>query len=773
MASVKNMSQASLSVDKQERVGELVAAHRLAKDCLILLGWAAEPVAADGMACVEARRHDMGRFRAASWTGGPTENPSAHWFVAAVRVNDVADMRPGQQLRLHGSGKRVPTIACLPAEFLDGPTFVAELAVRLGRDLEHAVRFLLEILGNKALRGLEAVSDFLATLLDAVAQEDGVIEVLGPIDGDGLLLQGWARSVRVGEAPLALMATRLEDRVAATAAFDRSDLEAPASGFVSIVRGVDAIEAGSLRRVFLRAGNGWRRLTVLSNAVTFGAEDGSSHIREMLPRLKLAPAVERAFRAAARPRFAGHDTVSLLDRPVRMAIDLSIRLPGAGHYVTGWLLDPACHVTAVTLRGASGVATRIDSLWTRVPRGDVSDAFRDTPLLHGRSPTDLHGFTIFVADAGASEGRYWLELDLRGDAVAFMPLLSETGDTPVNRRRILESFDIHKSSAAAIVENHVGPLFDALKRTPKRKIGFDRLRRAESDASITAIVPLVEPAVATNIVVSQFAVERDRGVRLVLVCSAAFGDAAAKRLAQQLSFYDVDADLILAQEAVDSCQALEIGVEATTEERLLFLAPSVHGIGAGWLSRLAGALDEAAVAASPTLLYEDWSVKHAGIEGVAFLEAAPYATAPSRHAGYPRSWAAAQSARPSLAAAIECCVIRRSAFVAAGGFSEGYALPALKGLDLFLRLRRAGGTTLWTPEVEAYALDDPHSSQEYWAKTGEMADGWSFRKSWDGSVPAVAEPAQDARPLPTSAASSRATASDGARANSKPSRIAS
>jgi hypothetical protein len=440
-----------------------------------------------------------------------------------------------------------------------------------------------------------------------------------------------------------------------------------------------------------------------------------------------------------------------------MAIDLVIRLPGAGYYLTGWLLDPAGLVGMATLRGSSSLAERLDSRWTRVPRADVSDGFRSDPLFQDRIRNDLHGFTVFIPGPTAADERVWLELDVAGGMVAFMPLYPYAGDTPENRRRILESFDIHKPSAGAIVEQHVGPLFHALKRTPKREIAFAPIRQApETPGATGVIIPLVDPATPINVVVSQFASEKSAGLRLVFVCSATIGDAGIKTLIELLSFYGIDADVIAALEPVDPCQALEIGVRATTVERLIFLAPTVYGSAPGWLAGLAAALPagDTQRAMSPTLLYEDWSIKHAGIETVAMLETAPYASAASRHAGYSRHWAAANAPQASLAAAIECSVLSRAAFESVGGFSEGYALVGLKGLDFFLRLRRAGIAIEWNPAIEAYALDDPNSSHEYWTKTGEMADGWSLQRSWRTSLPPLTDaPAADAahRAIPRSA----------------------
>src|SRR5260370_16284095 len=99
-------------LDTQERVGEIVAAHRLARDILILVGWSADVMANDGLASLDKSRRERGRFRAASW---PAADASGErWFVAAIRVAEVGEARPGEYLLLHGCGAQTPMTACLP-----------------------------------------------------------------------------------------------------------------------------------------------------------------------------------------------------------------------------------------------------------------------------------------------------------------------------------------------------------------------------------------------------------------------------------------------------------------------------------------------------------------------------------------------------------------------------------------------------------------------------------------------------------------------------------
>src|SRR5258708_2020357 len=130
-------------LDTQERVGEIVAEHRLARDILILVGWSADAMANDGLASLDKSRRERGRFRAASW---PADASGERWFVAAIRVAEVGEARPGEYLLLQGVGAKSPMIACLPHAIVDGRTFAAALKSRLGRRIDEATQFLLDTL---------------------------------------------------------------------------------------------------------------------------------------------------------------------------------------------------------------------------------------------------------------------------------------------------------------------------------------------------------------------------------------------------------------------------------------------------------------------------------------------------------------------------------------------------------------------------------------------------------------------------------------------------
>src|SRR5262249_59568894 len=136
-----------------------------------------------------------------------------------------------------------------------------------------------------------------------------------------------------------------------------------------------------------------------------------------------------------------------------------------------------------------GAGERLDQRWTRVPREDVSAGFRDETPFQGKIAHDLHGFTVFVPSPGGRDA--WLELTLAGDHVAFMPLAPIDTEGLEGKRCLLSSFDIHKPSAAEIVERHLGPLFHAAKNASPRVVGHRVLRPGAALADAAAAVLVI------------------------------------------------------------------------------------------------------------------------------------------------------------------------------------------------------------------------------------------------------------------------------------------
>src|SRR5262249_5079370 len=145
-------------------------------------------------------------------------------------------------------------------------------------------------------------------------------------------------------------------------------------------------------------------------------------------------------------------------------------------------------------------------------------------------------------------------------------------------------------------------------------------------------------------------------------------------LLRAITFYRLDAAVIAAEVPIGRTMAFEIGAEASRSDTLIFLSAGCYARTQGLAADLAAALGDKA-ATSPTLLYEDWSIRFAGLDSVRMLETEPYAEFASERAGYPSGALRSAASMPALAAAIECCAVDRHSFKRVGGFNASCTTP--------------------------------------------------------------------------------------------------
>jgi GT2 family glycosyltransferase len=168
---------------------------------------------------------------------------------------------------------------------------------------------------------------------------------------------------------------------------------------------------------------------------------------------------------------------------------------------------------------------------------------------------------------------------------------------------------------------------------------------------------------------------------------------------------------------------------------LLFLAPDVLPRGPGWLGQLIRAIraNERAGLVSPTLLYEDDSIRFAGMPLDAVGDAAAVPSGPGRYSGYPRNWLTETEPTEVLAGTSECCLLPRRLFEQVGGFARDLVGGAQQDMALGLRLRDAGRSCLWVPSVALYAVDPAARTATPTAGVdiARLVDDWSFARTWE------------------------------------------
>lgn len=570
-----------------------------------------------------------------------------------------------------------------------------------------------------------------AALLTLAARNDGFIEVMGSSEEGDVFVQGWASDLPQGRIRVISLGEAAQIAELTSGTFERDDLGAGGYGFAGLVEVEQALDPAALQQLFFRGRDGWRCIRVYEQRVLRAPAETPAHIRAILPRLNASGEVVAKLRLAAH-RFDGRDTVSSLERPVRLGIDFAAMVDDGGIIISGWLLDPDRVVGSVTLRAGTQSAV-LDESWTRQARPDVTEAFDGDPLFaHLGLGHNRHGFLAFAPRMAPpqSAGPIYLELMLDDGLPAYFPLATTRLTARKVVERLMSTLDPSSSTALNAIERQFGPMVQSLQRGKPAVVEVDDVGRFDDSAPLSLVIGSDGRVRELGILLSLLALDPEtRSLPIILAGPSERLDEVGSEIRRLAAFYDLTVRLVFAEGVEDFCDALEAGISATKSPALALMSAHMLPRGRGWLSRLETAYRQRGgkYLVSPAILFEDESIRWAGV----WLEGEGTARAlVDRYVGYPR--AVLDGAEPAevTAGTMHCCVVSRSAFEAVEGFTGGYVGTAEKGLDLALKLKLAGTPSLWLPEVEMLGAEEDIEAGTHWRKLARRIDRWAFERRW-------------------------------------------
>jgi hypothetical protein len=673
-----------------------------------------------------------GAFRALCWTS----EDGVRRALAVIRAEGLALVRPSDMtLSVEGGETRpLPPVARVE---LSPATVLQSLVAAAPGALAAAYDFLLGVLLDPDLGTPGArLRRFVHAFMREISEQGGFVEIFGRPECGGLFVQGWSIHLSAGPAELWIETDELDRFPAIIGHFHRPDLLDQARGMVGFMLSVRDIDPAAVKRIYFRSPGGYHHLTNVDHPTRLEAAAATRHVAEMLPRIEAPVDTRRAFKRICRPRFEGQETVSALTRPVRAAIDCAMRVDGSGVFVTGWMLDPARLVSRVLLKSTRGVYERIDTVWSRLHRPDVSSGFGADALIGPKlRPGDHgHGFVVFVpleANRAASEDeRFYVEVVIEDEEAGFLPLAwTQPGATTVIRDMIA-GLELDDPAAEGLIARHLAPVMigaltpPATAVPPLASIEFGPVR----DAAVSIVLPVSTLSGDVEVSLARLAGDPDMARAEILIVAPHMGaERLLGRFRRMVEFFRLGGRLLLTAEALGRHEALDLGVRQASAEHVLFLGLNVLPKESGWVRRLgrelAGGSRVAAV--SPTLVYEDLSIRYAGRDPA-------LADGAARFQGYSRHWLERQSTTPVGGITSECCLMPRRLFLNVGGFGRDLVGPTYKDDDLSLRLRAAGAQCLWAPGVELYALDDETADlvNDKWMRACRLVDRARFSGKW-------------------------------------------
>jgi hypothetical protein len=724
--------------DDISQLGEISAAWQITPGTLLVVGWRQEQSAGEGVVAHHKPGAQQGRFRNISWIVPAAEAIAAHHFVAALQLPAKEAVRAGDTLVLTGQGEPAGILARLPTRFLDASAFGVELArlaagTAAGGTALAITRFLLKIFAPSATRGNADIRAMLFAFLERASAPDGCVELVGAVDDHCGILQGWGAPVGP-DCEVVVVGAAIERCTPRLALFARTDMRGNATGQVIVLPNTAARDVAQIAAVVLldRRGMRWRPMIKERRALS-GSAETVNHLRALLPDVQCDAATRAVLQASLRPRYDGRFTLYDGGQPVRVAVDLAANAIGAGTYLTGWLYDPTSAVAEVHLRGTRGAAARLDGHWARIVRDDVTEAFRnDTALPRLEAGYHRHGFAVHVGSVDpATEGEsFYLDVSFHDGRCGFVPLTMHAAADSATRTRLFASVDLHLPSGMQIIEAHLAPFF-ARFTTNGSKAEPTVIVPVPSSWSTAIVVPLPD-ATPPRALLSQF-LRDPLGLAegIVFVFGENWSVAATEALRALAVFYGVVPALLRIDGAVTASTALAaVASVAVVVKHLLLLDPGTVGRSPGWRRALLAALDgsDGMACVSPTVVYEDESIRFGGTDGIEKLDVTPYVRIHRRLAGMPVSLIAAHEPEPTVTASLACCLLPREAVRALGPTMGVTATSSMQEADLFLRLRRNGVKSIWSPKAQVYAADRPSLEvSPNSGRVGRLVDGWCLR----------------------------------------------
>ena len=681
-----------------------LASWQVQPGAFLLIGRGQLPAA--GTALLAGTTPLRGQFRTIGWpaAAGPA-------FMAAIRLPDHALAPRGATVALRGKDA-APTLVWPDAE---AEAAFGQHAARLaGPHAPRVAQFMLDALKAPPGQEIPAIGTALRAFLSQAAQPDGCIELMAVIPGACVLLQGWGAPLPP-KVQVILAGAGAPCFAAEAGEFTRADIAAPACGTILALPPAAAPALAAADHVFVLSPAGLHSRTLVESRVLDPAAS-LGHLRHLMPSLRGAAPLQALLADALRPRFDGTDTLSRNEHPVRAAFDCVLRADQAGAYLSGWVFDPRRLLAAVHLCDADGLAARIDDAWTRIPRSDVTEAYRGQPGF-APPPDDDAGFAVHVTNAAGQH--LHLQFSFADGTRAFMPLTPSDPAEPAVRARLLASIDLHKPSGLAIIERHAAPFLARVRPQRPGPGPVEVVRQGATTPPHALLSVLPDPTPPRALLAGLLHEPLAADERLVLACGPAWTPSALGQLIDLVQLYGIDAT-ILRLDASGPWQA--IAAAASAAQTVLLLDPGVTGHTAGWRAALRDAAPDMAWVC-PTLLYEDHSVRFAGGARVRLLPAAPYAQLHIPLAGLPTPDPAGPPAACTMGT-LACCLFRAPSTLPrpATEFSTGWAREAA-----FFRAAGAAGLRgAWAPSVQVWA-PEAEATAPAPAPTFPLVDGWILR----------------------------------------------
>jgi hypothetical protein len=414
-------------------------------------------------------------------------------------------------------------------------------------------------------------------------------------------------------------------------------------------------------------------------------------------------------------------------------VDALLRVDDRAFLVEGWVRHEFGRIVRLTAWSPAGDRVELADRSHRFDRPDVVEERGGFP------GATTFGFLCYfeLSDPIGSTGPW--RIDTADDAGAIATFEAPVATHPDQvLDRVFSMVANDRLFGPGLMNHHILPAVERLSRPYAAAApAFEsRFGPVPDDPWISVVVPVAEPGERLEVQMSQFAdVDGFTATDLVYVLDRPeLAEGVLPTAPHLFDVYGVPFRVIVPDRRAGYAGATNVGVGHARGPLVLRLHSDVLPGNHAWLDDLHTSWEatEDPGALGPKLLFEDGTIEQAGVSLSRDAHTGLWQGI-ELHRGLHGRWPAANVARTVPGVGGACMLLTRASFDHAGGLSGAYLQPLAEDIDLCLRMAARSSAICYTPDVEAYHLQEMQRGSHR-TKARARYDSFLLSERWGSSV---------------------------------------
>jgi len=375
-------------------------------------------------------------------------------------------------------------------------------------------------------------------------------------------------------------------------------------------------------------------------------------------------------------------------------------------YVTGWLLD-AGKTKSFDLNIKKAITK--DTNLIRYTRSDVVNAFADSA--ESVNAGFILVFTLDSAELVQSVKQLSIEFEYADklEKLSTTQIYNGKSDQMTNAQRMLNAWQAHSPSHLAKADMFI-PMLDKMYpgdvKPSVRRLDFGN---AAASPSVSMIVPLYGRIDFMRYQLSNFQrfINAETVEVIYVLDDPKLANEATKLAREMAQIVSFPFSLLILGKNVGFGKANNIGVEYARADNLLLLNSDILPKSMQWVEKLLETINKPEVGiVGARLLFEDNTIQHDGMAPMTVNEYPGLLFNDHPKKGWPIQLAPyTENEEHCTLLTAACWMVKKSDFIAVGGFDPMYILGDFEDSDLCLKIEELGKRNMIRRDVELYHLE--------------------------------------------------------------------